>query len=511
MIVVYDIAIIGGGINGVGIALEAVSRGLSVLLCEQSDLANGTSSRSSKLAHGGLRYLEHSALGLVKESLSERDKLISNAPHLVQPIPFTIPIDKNCRSEFILKIGLLCYDLLNFRGKTKRSHAIKFDPNDPTNPIKRSIKKGLEYYDCTMDDARLVVSIAQQAKNMGAHILTRTTLVNSHYKDNGQWDLNLQSEGATKLIHHQAKVLVNATGPWIENTLTHCIPIKSQYRLRQVKGSHILVPKLYAEQRAYLLQHLDNRVIFTIPYCEQFTLIGTTDFPHVGDAAEVDITQVEIDYLMRAINHYFHHPIKPQDIVATWSGVRALWDDDAVNLASISRESKVEVIHSKAHPPIINIFGGKLTTYRALSEKVIDELKQDLPHIKASVSKNLKLPGAFSETSFIDFMAKLAAEYTWLPASILRRMAKSYGVIIHDILSGCQKIEDLGIDFGHGLLEKEVCYLMEKEWACNAEDILWRRSKLGLFFQEQQIVTLEDYMQKKLSAALVFDQSIAEH
>ncbi len=508
---IYDIAIIGGGINGVGIALEAASRGLSVLLCEQHDLANGTSSRSSKLAHGGLRYLEHSAFGLVKESLRERDYLIQNAPHLVQPIPFIIPIDKKCRSEFMLKIGLLCYDILNFRGKTKRSHTVLFDANDAMNPIKRSIKKGMAYYDCTLDDARLVISIARQAQNMGAHILTHTALLDSHYTDNNVWTLNLKSEGATTLLHHQAKVLVNATGPWLKNTLNQSIPVKSQYQLRQVKGSHILLPKLYTEHCAYLLQHLDNRVIFTIPYCEQFTLIGTTDFPHAGDAADADITQVEIDYLMQAVNHYFHHPIKQQDIAATWSGVRALWDDDAVNLASITRESKIETIRSDNHPPIVNIFGGKLTTYRSLSEKVIDALKNDLPQTQLSVSKDLKLPGAFTEKSLSDFIAQLAIKYTWLPASILRRMAKSYGTITHDILLGCEKTEDLGINFGHGLHEKEVQYLVGKEWACSAEDILWRRTKLGLFFEKQQAETLEKYLKKRVSDVLVFNEAIAKH
>lgn len=507
----YDIAVIGGGINGAGIALEAASRGLSVLLCEQSDLASGTSSKSSKLAHGGIRYLEHFAFSLVKESLRERDNMLRNAPHLVYQLPFIIPVEKHARSNFLLRLGLWCYDCLNFRGKTRRSHKMRFESSDSTNPIKRTIQHGFKYYDCWVDDARLVVTVAQKAHQLGATILTQTALVDTKFTDNQVWTLRLKNDHHKNIIEKKAKVLINATGPWLQSTIHKSIPIKTQYELKQVKGSHIVLPKLYEQQHAYLLQNIDGRVIFTIPFYEQFTLIGTTDCPNKNRMNIPTISEDEIKYLCQVVNRYFHKTIKPQDIVYSFSGIRGLWNDKAANLASISRECKIETINSKTHPTLVNVYGGKLTTYRSLGEKVINDVKDHFPNCPPSNTKNLKLPGAFEEKTFDEFLTNLRNQFGWLPCSLITRLAKCYGKMVYDILQNCQAINDLGRHFGHGLYEKEVRYLMEKEWAKCSEDILWRRTKLGLYYYPAEIEQLDHYIKNHESEVFILNQAILEN
>lgn len=490
---IYDVAIIGGGINGVGVALEAASRGLSVVLCEQNDLASGTSSKSSKLIHGGLRYLEKHAFSLVKESLQERETLLKMAGHMITPIPFIIPFDKNIRKAWLIRLGLYCYDFLNLKNSLSHSKSLRLSL-ETSNPVKRSIKSAFQYYDCTIDDARLVVLLARLAKQHGAHIMTRTTCMAAAKDPSKLWKLSLKKSDQEHVSEVKARVLINASGPWLDRTMQRVVEQKSKYVLKQIKGSHILVPKLYNDNCAYLLQNKDNRVVFVIPYLNQFSLIGTTDIPFSGDPASAEITQAEIHYLCNTVNEYFHHPIKESHIKGTWAGVRALWDDGSINASSLPRECKID--HHKDTPPLINLFGGKLTTFRSLSEKVVDQLAPYFSYLCHSESAKLKLPGSMPPAGFIDLLATLNQEYSYLHCKQLERMANNYGHEIYEILHDCKSEEDLGQVFGCGLTQKEVDYLLQKEFAQTAEDILWRRTKLGYFFQPSQVQTLEDYLCK---------------
>lgn len=499
---IYDIAIIGGGINGVGTALEAVSRGLSVVLCEQDDLASGTSSKSSKLIHGGLRYLEHSAFSLVKESLQEREILLHTAGHMVEPIPFIIPYEKNLRAAWLIRLGLYCYDLLNINSQLKKSKTLHFeslneDPQNP-NPIKRSIKKAFQYSDCTVDDARLVILVARLASQLGASIMTRSKCVDVQCDSNQSWNLSIKNmrDPSCPLTSIKAKVLINASGPWIKDTLDKIIKLPSNYKVKKVKGSHIIVPKLYEQKQAYLLQHRDGRVVFTIPYLKQYTIIGTTDIAFEDEPQTANITAEEIEYLCNVVNQYFHHPLKEKQIISSWAGVRALWDNGSVNPSQISRDCKIDTqLNAIQHPPLINIYGGKLTTYRSLGEKLINKLAALFPQLKESCSKELSLPGSMPYNTFDNFFASTQKLYSFVPTAVLLRLARNYGYDIKEILNDCQQFSDLGEDFGHGLTQKEIEFLIQNEWAETCEDILWRRTKFGLIYNNAQIKHLHEWLE----------------
>lgn len=498
---IYDIAIIGGGINGVGTALEAVSRGLSVILCEQDDLASGTSSKSSKLIHGGLRYLEHAAFGLVKESLQEREILLRTAGHMVEPIPFIIPYEKNLRSAWLIRLGLYCYDLLNINSQLKKSKTLYFhnlnEDSQKLNPIKRSIKKAFQYSDCTVDDARLVILVAKLASQLGASIITRSKCVDVQYDSNESWSLSIKNmrDPSYPLTSIKAKVLVNASGPWIKDTLDKIIKLPSNYKVKKVKGSHIIVPKLYEQKQAYLLQHHDRRVVFTIPYLNQYTIIGTTDIAFEDEPQTAIVTAEEIEYLCNVVNQYFHHPLKEKQIITSWAGVRALWDNGSINPSQISRDCKIDAqLNSHQYPPLINIYGGKLTTYRSLGKKLINKLAALFPQLKKSYSKELSLPGSMPYNTFNDFFASAQKLYNFVPTAVLRRLAHNYGYDMSEILKDCQQLTDLGVDFGHGLTQKEIEFLIQNEWAETCEDILWRRTKLGLIYSNAQIKHLHEWL-----------------
>lgn len=498
---IYDLAIIGGGINGVGIALEAATRGLKVVLLEQQDLAAGTSSKSSKLIHGGLRYLEQYAFNLVKESLTEREILLRTAGHLVQPMPFLIPHDPSIRPGWFIRTGLFCYDILNIRTQLPRSTTAQL-PNDPDNPIKRSLKTGYQYYDCIVDDARLVISVAKLAKFYGAEILTRTQCTKAEVDADKNWSLHTNKPNPPII----AKTLINATGPWLKITNQETLgylSISKQIPLKQVKGSHIVVPKLYPQRQAYLLQHRDNRVIFIVPFQEQFTMIGTTDIPFEGDPQTASIDQSEIDYLISIANQYFHRSIKADQVFAAWSGVRGLWDNGSVNLSSITRDCKLDIqLNNPAYPPIVQIYGGKLTTYRSLGEKVINQLASLFPQMTQSKTQKLTLPGGMPYQDFIEFCETLKSQYPLMPNTLLSRLARQFGTNSLDILENSETINDLGIDFGHGLTEKETEYLCNHEFAMSAEDILWRRTKLGLYFQPAEVTALENWLMKRKTSGV---------
>lgn len=489
----YDIIIIGGGIHGTAIAADAAGRGLRVLVCEQGDLACATSSASSKLLHGGLRYLEHYDFALVRESLRERDHLIKMAPHLVHPLRFIVPVDNSERPLWLIRLGLYLYDLMGYSRQFKRSKFIKLDSTKYPNPLRPSYKKGIIYSDAATDDARLVITTALRAKQYGATILTRTKCV-AVKEEKDRWVIKLKSQ----IDEHEVfgKVLINATGPWASIFLETILKQHSDYKVRLVKGSHIVVPKITLEDKAYLLQHPDGRVIFVVPYHQHFTAIGTTDVNYNGDLTSINIDQDETSYLCNIVSTYFQQPVLPNNIVQSWSGVRPLVDDNSPNPSSNSREYKLELTYSATHKlPLLNVFGGKLTTHRNLAEKAVNMLTPLFPKMSGPWTSTLPLPGGdLPEKSITTFLEGLGDKYPWLPTSLALRYAQSYGTLTYLLLEDSSQLLDLGEHFGHGLYEREVRYLIKYEWAITAEDILWRRSKLGLFLTTNEQKELNRFL-----------------
>lgn len=490
-----DVAVIGGGINGTGIAADAAGRGLSVLLCEQNDLASATSSASSKLIHGGLRYLEDYNFSLVRESLKERETLLKTAPHLVHPMRFVVPYNQLRRSFWMIRLGLFIYDLFGYGRFFKRSKMIFLNPNDTSSPLKRSIRKGFIYSDATVDDARLVITTALRLARAGGIVANYTRCL-SATRMNDHWQLQLQNQLTQQIYTIKCKALVNAGGPFVDEILNGVVKIPSAHRLKLVKGSHIVVPKLYDRKEAYVLQNKDGRVIFVIPYLKQFTLIGTTEVIYHGSPQKAKISLAEMEYLCEIVSEYFHHAVKPEQIIHSWSGVRALVDDQATNVSSNSREYKLEIkVDEHGNLPLLNVLGGKLTTYRALSEKAMNLLSPYFKEMGCNWTDQYPLPGGdIVQAEYTDFFETIAQQYTWLPAQLALRYAQTYGTLIHHILKDCKQLDDLGYHFGHGLYEKEVVYLIEKEWARKMEDILWRRTKLGLFLQPSEEAALEKWL-----------------
>lgn len=486
----YDICIIGGGINGCGIACDAAGRGLSVLLCEQNDLASGTSSRSSKLIHGGLRYLENYQFRLVREALKEREILINKAPHLIRELRFVLPHEKHLRPKWLLRAGLFLYDHLAKRRKIKGSRSVNLQKTIYGEKLDHHLKTGFIYSDCQADDARLVLANAIAARNFGAEILTHTQCVKVTAM-NDYWQVTLRDAKKTKIIH--ARTLINASGPWINNTISNIIGLDSRYHSQLVKGSHIIVPRFYPGEHAYILQNTDKRIIFTIPYQNNLTLIGTTDESFSGDPSTVAISTDEINYLCKVVNHYFNTNIDHKQIVSHYAGVRPLYGESGDTLSQISRDYILE-LQQQSHPAVINIFGGKLTTYRRLSEQALSLLKPIFPNMKPNWTDRCPLPGGDIPTSNSDYLKQLQSQYPWLPATQLTRYFYQYGSETKALLGNCQNISDLGQNFGFDLYELEVIYLIKQEWATTAEDILWRRTKVGLQFNQQQKQQLQNYL-----------------
>ncbi len=487
--------VIGGGINGTGIAADAAGRGLSVLLCEQNDLASATSSASSKLIHGGLRYLEDYNFTLVRESLHEREILIQTAPHLVRPLRFVVPYNQLRRSFWLIRFGLFIYDLLGYGPSFKRSKMIHLNLQEPTNPLKRSIRKGFIYSDATVDDARLVITTALRLARAGGTVANYTRCI-SAIRRADHWQVQLQNQLNQQIFTIECKVLINAAGPFVDEVLNTVLKTQSPSKLKLVKGSHIIVPRIHQRPQAYVLQHKDGRVIFVIPYQQQFTLIGTTELVYHGSPLKAKITTLEIEYLCEIVNDYFHHTLTPEQVVYSWSGVRALVDDKTANLSSNSREYQLELTtDEQGKVPLLNVLGGKLTTYRALAEKALEKLLPFFPHMGPAWTSGAPLPGGDLATKDLNhFIENLAEIFPWLPAQLALRYAQNYGTITYHILKECHQLEDLGYHFGHGLYEKEVLYLVEKEWARHADDILWRRTKLGLFLTEAQRDELQKWL-----------------
>ena len=485
---VYDVVVVGGGINGVGVAVDAVGRGLSVFLCEKDDLASHTSSASSKLIHGGLRYLEHKEFRLVREALAEREILLAKAPHIIRPLRFIMPHQPHLRPAWLIRTGLFFYDHLGKREKLAGSKHITFDA--ATSPLKAEITQGFEYSDCAVDDARLVVLNAIQAREQGAHIATQTRCT-SAYRENGLWVIDLENTQGSYTV--QAKALVNAAGPWVAQFIQQNLKQKSPYGLRLIQGSHIVVPKIYAGDKAFILQNDDHRIVFAIPYLDQYTLIGTTDHEYQGDLNKVTITQPEMDYLLDVYNDHFKHQLGPQDILYTYSGVRSLCDDESDNPSAITRDYTL-ALSQEQDAPLLSVFGGKLTTYRKLAESALTHLQPFFPTMKKPWTEKALLPGAENLVSVELLIQQLIQAVQDVSVQLASRWAHAYGSRVWVFLNNISMLHELGQDFGHGLYAQEVDYLVNQEWAITSSDILWRRSKLGLEFTETEIQALDEYL-----------------
>lgn len=481
---VYDLAIIGGGINGCGIARDAAGRGLKVHLSEMNDLASGTSSWSTKLIHGGLRYLEYYEFRLVREALIERERLWAIAPHIIRPLRFVLPHHKGLRPAWLLRLGLFLYDHIGGRKLLPATRTLDLSTDEVGKPLKRGLfSKGFEYSDCWVDDARLVVLNARDAAARGAVIATRTK-VTSARREGGLWVLDQTCGRSGSASTIRTRALVNAAGPWVAEVLTGALRSNSKARVRQVQGSHIIVPKLFDHDRAYIFQNADGRIIFAIPYEEDFTLIGTTDQDYHADPAQVAITPAEIDYLCAAASEYFARPVMPRDVVWTYSGVRPLYDDGASEAKAATRDYVFEMEAPTGEAPLLSIFGGKITTYRRLAEEALERLYGTLAQTAgkaAGWTAQEVLPGgAFHGGGTSDLADAFRREHPFLAPAEALRLARSYGLDARAWLGTAQTRADLGRDFGAGLSEAEIRYLMAYEWAENADDVLWRRSKLGL-------------------------------
>jgi len=482
----YDIAIVGGGINGAGIAADAAGRGLRVLLIEKGDLASGTSSASSKLIHGGLRYLEHYEFRLVAEALSEREILLRKAPHIVWPMRFILPHARGQRPRWMIRAGLAMYDRLGQRERIPSSAAIDLARSPPGVPLRTEITQGFAYWDCWVDDARLVVLNARAAADRGADIRPQTELeaarVEGHY-----WDLQLKTPAGR--LQARAGALVNAAGPWV-STVARRIALdaarNNRSAVRLVKGSHIIVPRLEGASDAYLLQSADGRVVFVLPFEDRFSLIGTTDVAFDGDPGAVAISKEEQDYLIDVVAHFFRQRIFPDKIVWSYSGIRPLYDDNSANLSAVSRDYHLTLDALRGKPPLLTIYGGKVTTYRRLAEEALTRLAPHMRSAGDAWTATAPLPGGdLPDGDFDSFLARLHGRRPGFTHDFLRRLARRHGTVANEILGDAKRPADLGRPFGGELTEREVLHFKDREWARTAEDILWRRTKVGLHLEPE--------------------------
>jgi glycerol-3-phosphate dehydrogenase len=490
----YDIAIIGGGVNGCGIARDAVGRGAKVVLFEADDLARGTSSASTKLIHGGLRYLEYYEFRLVREALQERDVLWGMAPHIIWPLRFVLPHRRDMRPAWLLRAGLFLYDHIGGSSLPK-TRTLDLRRDAAGEPLRGDLARAFEYSDGWVEDARLVVLNARDAAERGAAIHTRTRVIAAE-RAGGEWRVRAEKQDGS-VVEVTAKVLVDSSGAWIGGVTGG----KGERRsVRLVKGSHIVVPQLFAHDRPYIFQNADKRIVFAIPYERDFTLIGTTDVDYTGDPAEASASPEEIDYLCASVNRYFSRQIGPEDVVWSYAGVRSLYDDGASSAQEATRDYVLQLDETDG-APLLSVFGGKITTYRRLAEAAIAKLKNHLPALAApSWTGGAPLPGGdFPKEAFGPQVASLRAGYPFLDQGLARRLVRAYGTRAKRIVDGAQSMADLGRVFGANLTEREVLYLMDQEWAATAEDVLWRRTKLGLRLTPAQAAALDAYMRSRVT------------
>ncbi|MGA8121536.1 glycerol-3-phosphate dehydrogenase [Rouxiella badensis] len=491
-----DLIVIGGGINGTGIAADAAGRGLSVLLLEAQDLACATSSASTKLIHGGLRYLEHYEFRLVSEALAEREVLLKLAPHIAFPMRFRLPHQPHLRPAWMIRIGLFMYDHLGKRTSLPGSKGLKFGQNSVLKP---EITRGFEYSDCWVDDARLVVLNAQEVEERGGEVRTRTRVTRA-WRENGLWMVEAQEIDSGKTFTFRAKGLVNAAGPWVKTFFDNGLKLKSPYGIRLIKGSHIVVPRVHNEPQSYILQNEDNRIAFVIPWMDEFSIIGTTDVEYKGDPKNVKIDDSEIDYLLKIYNEYFKKQLTREDIVWTYSGVRPLCDDESDSAQKITRDYTLDVHDEQGQAPLLSIFGGKLTTYRKLAEHAMEKLSKYYPDAGPAWTKNGLLPGGKIGESRESYEAELRRRHSWLPESLARRYTHTYGSQTELILAGATALDSLGENFGHDFYEAELRYLVEKEWVVELDDAIWRRTKLGMWLTEPQQARVAEWLKEHRQA-----------
>jgi glycerol-3-phosphate dehydrogenase len=497
----FDLVIIGGGINGTGIARDAAGRGLAVALFEQGDLAGATSSASTKLIHGGLRYLEHYKFRLVREALAEREVLLGIAPHIIWPMRFVLPHHDGLRPAWLLRLGLFLYDNLGGRSVLPGTRVLDLQHDAVGVPLKPQYRKGFEYSDCWVEDSRLVVLNACDAAARGATIRPRTRVVAAE-RAAGSWRVTAE-DGAGTGETVSARILVNAGGPWVGEVLQSLLRSNEAANIRLVQGSHVVVPKLWDHGRSYIFQNADGRIIFAIPYESDFALIGTTDRDYAGDPAKAKASPDEIAYLCAAASEYFARPLTPADVVWTYSGVRPLYDDGASTAQEATRDYVLELDDAGNQPPLLSVFGGKITTYRRLAEAALDRLA---PHLAPAVAAQrgwtgrTPLPGGdFPADGFETLLAATLAKHPYIEPLHARRLVRAYGTRTEKLLAGITSEAGLGRRFGFNLTEIEIRYLMREEWAVTAADVLWRRSKLGLRLSAAEAAALDAFMNERRS------------
>ena len=491
---VNDIFVIGGGINGCGIARDAAGRGYSVFLAEMNDLASGTSSAATKLIHGGLRYLEHLEFRLVREALMEREVLLASAPHIIWPLRIVLPHHRGLRPAWFLRLGLFVYDTLGGRKLLPATRDVRLRGDPVGGPLRPDYETGFEFSDCWVNDARLVVLNARDAAERGATIRTRTTVISARNED-GLWHVALRdtTTGAQQTV--RARLLVNATGPWVDQVLSTTLGQDSVGNVRLVQGSHIVVDKLYDHDRCYMFQNADGRIIFVIPYENDYTLIGTTDRDYDADPAQVAVSEAEIDYLCAAVSEYLAKPVRRADVVWSYSGVRPLYADGASKAQETTRDYVLKTAGRAGDAPLINVIGGKLTTYRRLAEAALEKVDKLLGSKGRPWTAGATLPGGdFPPDGYAALVQGLKRDYPFLDLDFARRLVRLYGTLARAILGVARSYGDLGQHFGADLYAAEVSYLMDREWAMTAEDVLWRRTKRGLRGDAIDSAALEAFM-----------------
>jgi glycerol-3-phosphate dehydrogenase len=496
---VYDLVVVGGGVNGCGIARDASGRGLKVALFEKGDLASATSSASTKLIHGGLRYLEHYEFRLVREALIEREVLLQLAPHIIWPLRFVLPHHSGLRPAWFLRLGLFLYDHLGGRRILPGTRSLDLRTDPAGKPLKPQFDKGFEYSDCWVEDARLVVLNAKDAAERGAVIRSRTRVVSAE-RDGKLWRVTAEDEHGRRSAV-QGRILVNAAGPWAGEVVSGVVRENLPARVRLVQGRHIVVPKLFEHDECYIFQNADHRIIFAIPSERDFTLIGTTDRDYSGDPGKVAATPEEIAYLCKAASEYFTTPVAPDQVVWSYSGVRPLYDDGASSAQEATRDYVLVLDDAGGRAPMLSVVGGKITTYRRLAEAALDKLAPHLPAGSAGKkgwTGHDKLPGGdFPWNGFDRLVADVVRRYPGVPASLARRLVRAYGTRVDRLLARWGDGSDLGRRFGADLTQAEVDYLMDEEWAMRADDVLWRRSKLGLRVSREEAAALDAYMAER--------------
>ncbi|WP_118135602.1 glycerol-3-phosphate dehydrogenase [Oceanicella sp. SM1341] len=497
----YDLLIIGGGVNGCGIARDAAGRGLSVLLAEQGDLAQATSSSSTKLFHGGLRYLEYYEFRLVREALIERETLLVAMPHISWPLRFVLPHHKGLRPAWLLRLGLFIYDHLGGRKILPATRSLDLTRDAAGKPLKPEFRRGFEYSDCWVEDSRLVALNARDAAARGARICTRVRVEGAE-RQGEAWQVRLRDmdTGAERIEH--AKAVVNAAGPWVDDVLRNRVRQNSADHIRLVRGSHIVTKRLFEHDRPYIFQQADGRIIFAIPYETDFTLIGTTDQEHKDAPGTATCTPEEQAYLLKAASEYFAAPLTGEDVVWTYSGVRPLYDDGASSATAATRDYVLKVDDAEGALPALNVFGGKITTYRRLSEAALAKLAPWFPQMGAAWTARKPLPGGNFPVGEVEaLIARLKGQYAFLDDRWARRLVRAYGTEAFELLGDAARAEDLGRHFGWNLTEREVDWLVAHEWVRSAEDLLWRRSKMGLRLSEDETRALDAWIRTRRAAA----------